>query len=87
MLAKAFESGGILNQTGLTMSDYADVLKSGNGNITIGEPKSNTFGAIASLKTSEKYMALMPTGTMRFASRDGQEFSKDVSSFDVTKKE
>lgn len=86
MLEKTLEQGGVLSQTGLTSADFDGILKPGNGNITIGTPKENTFGAVASLKTIEKYMALMPVGTMRFASRGGQEFSKDVSGLDASKK-
>ncbi len=37
------------------------------------------MGAIASLKTSDVYMARMPAGTVRFAQSGAQSFIKDVS--------
>ncbi len=43
-------------------------------------------GAIASLKTAEPNMALMPAGTMRFVKNEDGEFMKDASGFDAEKK-
>ncbi len=51
------------------------------------DPKPRLVGAVASLKTSEQRMDIMPAGTMRFAQNDDNiEFIKDASNFDPSKK-
>ena len=51
------------------------------------DPKPRLVGAVASLKTSEQRMDIMPAGTMRFAkNNDNIEFIKNASNFEVTKK-
>lgn len=72
---------------GITADDYNEVVPAtytmaGN---QIGDIEEGMIGAVASLKTKDKIMTLMPAGTMRIAN-DGKEnkFMKEMK--DTSKK-
>ncbi len=80
------DSQSLLSTMWLTIQDYADLLKWGNDGIKMSEQKKWVFWAVASLKTNEKWMTRMPPGTVRYATRNGQEFVKDITAKDNTVK-
>jgi hypothetical protein len=71
----------LLTNMGLTKEDYASVLqKGGEGKrLTLSGVKEGYIAAVASLKSTNQYMAHMPSGTVRVAMSGDKEFSKEIS--------